>query len=76
MKQANVRQQLGRSIPETPYRVYDDPAQSLKDLFLYFDFVHFPTSVENADDFVHQLKTRSYFSDDEENYLRGVKKYL
>lgn len=76
MKQATARRQLGRSIPETPYRVYEDPAQSLEDFLIYLDYVNFPVSVENVEDYIYQLKKRSYFTDSEQNYLNGVKKYL
>lgn len=55
---------------------YSNDGKSLKDLFLYFDFVHFPKAVGGLDQFVTELKERGYFTDSWENYHRGLKRFL
>lgn len=72
MKNANKRKQLGSKVDGEQYRVYGSPAQSIEDLLLYFDYVNFPTEVDSVQEYVQELKNRSYFEDSIQNYFNGV----
>lgn len=82
MKGAVKRKQLGRqgtvheSDGGTPIHIYANDIQSLRDLFIYFDYVSFPTAVESVESYVRQLKRRGYFSTTEDHYLALMKSYL
>jgi flagellum-specific peptidoglycan hydrolase FlgJ len=82
MKSAVKRKQLGKASTlfeadgGTAMRHYSNDIQSLRDLFLYFDYVSFPTYVESAERYVTELKNRKYFSTTYENYLALVKSHL
>lgn len=75
MKNAIRREQLGFPKFQDMYRLYESPEQSVKDLMIYFDFVKFPV-VTDPEAFVRNLKQRSYFEDNFNNYLNGVKSFL
>jgi hypothetical protein len=72
MKIPSRRAFLGKKQIGSMYASYDNAKQSLEDLLIYLNFVNFPTKVMDTKDFVNQLKRRSYFEDNIENYLRGV----
>lgn len=82
MKTALKRRQLGRESGEhesdggTSIRAYRTDVQSLRDLFLYFDYVKFPRYVSSVDQYVNELKKRGYFSTTYENYLALVKSHM
>lgn len=74
MKNANKRKQIGWK--GNPYRNYLTDGDSLRDLFLYFDYVGFPTSISSVEQFSRELKDRSYYEDSFENYSNGLKRFL
>lgn len=80
MKGATKRAQLGS--PGTPasdggaYQKYWTDSQSIRDLFLYFDYVNFPTSVSSPEQYVRELKSRNYFTAPEDQYLLNFKRWL
>jgi hypothetical protein len=58
------------------YRVYRNDGESIKALLDWFDRKDFPVRFDSPGQFVHSLKLRGYFTDTEENYLRGLKRFL
>lgn len=82
MKGAVKRRQLGRkgtayeSDGGTAIQIYRSDIQSLRDLFLYFDYVNFPRYVDSPERYVAELKKRGYFSTTSEHYLSLIKTHL
>lgn len=82
MKSAVKRRQLGKESGDfeadggTSIRKYATDVQSLRDLFLYFDYVKFPRYVSSPEQYVSELKKRGYFSTTYEQYLSLVKSHL
>lgn len=58
------------------YRVYRNDGESVRALLDWFDRKNFPYTFDSLSDFVHALKVRKYFTDTEENYLRGLQRFL
>jgi hypothetical protein len=75
MKHASKRQQLGSKVIGRPYRVYKDQAESIHDFLLYLDAVNFPLEVDSVQEYVQELKNRSYFEAPISEYFGGVNAY-
>jgi len=75
MKNAIKRKQLGVKKEDRPYRVYKNNAESIADFLIYLDYVNFPTDLQTLQEYVQELKFRSYFEDSEFNYFRGVNQF-
>lgn len=58
------------------YAVYKNQDDSVQDLLLWMDYVNFNMNVKKSEDFVYELKSRNYFEDSVENYLKGIKNGL
>lgn len=80
MKVAHVRTFLGTQGTQAPdggfYAYYSSDVQAERDLLEWLRYTHFPTSVNNVEEFAQQLKTRSYYGDSLENYTRGLKRFM
>lgn len=75
MKNASRREQLGSEITGTPFRKYYNLDQCVRDLVLWLEFTKFPTSVISLNQYVSQLKKRSYFEEPIGTYLELMKSY-
>ena len=58
------------------YSAYTSPKQSLQDMVLLLRHNRFPTDIASVEDYVAQLKADKFFTDDPQNYLRGMKRFL
>lgn len=58
------------------YSRYLFPVFSLIDLFTYFNYVNFPTEIENINGYAYQLKRRGYFTANLWKYQQGLQQYL
>lgn len=76
MKNASVRDQLGKEVENDVYRHYKSLTESIKDLALWMDFTNFPDQVDSLETYVDELKKRKYFEDTTSNYLNGMKRFL
>jgi hypothetical protein len=75
MKNAVIRPQLGVSIPSSEFRRFSSDDESIRDFVLYLDFVGFPSDVANLNEYVRELKNRSYFEEPFTYYLGLMGKY-
>lgn len=77
MKIPSKREYFGNGGTPAPdggdYAKYNSWADSAKDLLSWMRYVKFPVGLLTVDAYVHALKTNSYFTDGEDNYLKGVK---
>jgi len=55
---------------------YRNDTQGFRDMFLWYAYGNFPTSVTTAQEYVRELKKRKYFSLNEQDYLDGLQSYL
>jgi len=84
MGKAYKRRQLGEKSNSgvferghsNPMQRYRNDTQGFRDLFLWFDYGRFPTSVGSIEQYVRELKKRWYFGLSEEEYLRRIKEWL
>jgi len=84
MGHATRRKQLGDPSPSGIFeggsgldiQKYRNDTQGFRDMFLWYDYGNFPTSVNSAADYVRQLKKRKYFGLNESAYLKGLESYL
>jgi len=84
MGHATRREQLGDPNPSDVFeggadlsiQKYRNDTQGFRDMFLWLTYVNFPTSVNNAEEYVRELKKRKYFSLNEALYLEGLENYL
>ena len=76
MRIATVRKQT--RIGETNgYARYWSPYQSLRDLFLWFDFHNLnPSTITNARHYAMYLKSKGYYTDTATNYARGLEYFM
>lgn len=86
MGHATKREQLGDPSPSGIFegdgssglsiQKYRNDTQGFRDMFLWYEYGNFPTSVNNAADYVRQLKKRKYFGLNEDKYLAGLEAML
>lgn len=84
MKLARVRPTVaingGLNAPKnegtTPYANYKTESDSVVDLLLWFDYTKFPEKVSSSEEYVRELKKRSYFSANEQAYLKAINFFL
>jgi len=86
MGHATKRKQLGDPSPSGIFegdgssglsiQKYRNDTQGFRDMFLWYAYGNFPTSVDSAEEYVRQLKKRNYFGLDESAYLKGLESYL
>lgn len=80
MKGATKRKQLGEpglvASDGGRYQHYKNDTQSLRDLFLYFDYVKFPITVGGTEQYSSELKTRGYYTADQQTYTNGLNQYV
>jgi len=55
---------------------YRNDTQGFRDMFLWYEYGNFPSSVDSAKDYVRELKRRKYFSLSESEYLEGLEAML
>lgn len=67
--------QKGFERPGEQYRVYLSPEQSIEDLLDWMRFTNFPTEELSVQEYVQELKNRSYFEDNVVNYFKGVNNF-
>lgn len=58
------------------YRIYRNDGQSVIALLDWFDRKNFPYEFKSLGEFVHALKVRKFFTDTEENYLKGAQRFF
>lgn len=76
MKKPSDRKFVGQKLPGSDYMTYKSYSESVQDLLLWMDAKGFPASVKDSFDYVSNLKSRGYFTDNMGTYLAGVNKYL
>jgi len=76
MKNAFIRPQLGVSIPKSDFRKFSSHEESVRDFLLYLEFVDFPETVRDVEEYVYELKKRSYFEEPYTTYLGGISRYV
>jgi len=59
-----------------PIQKYRNDTQGFRDMFLWYEYGNFPTSVPNAATYVRELKNRRYFGAPEDAYLAGLTSHL
>lgn len=55
------------------YAHYQSDADGLRDLFLWMDYVKFPTSVKDSNEYAERLKGKSYFGASLVLYQKNLK---
>lgn len=58
------------------YAHYLSDADSLRDLFLWMDYVNFPTTVKDSNQYAVELKNRSYYGADLVSYQKNLDYWL
>ena len=55
---------------------YKTGSDSVVDLLLWFDYTKFPEKVSSSEEYVRELKKRSYFGANEQAYLKAINFFL
>lgn len=76
MKVPSRRPFLGKIDPNSMYASYSSVKKSLEDYLVYLNFVNFPAGPLSVRDFAIELKSRKYYEDSAENYIRGIENGL
>lgn len=58
------------------YSTYRNTEQASQDLIKWMDWTRFPTNLTTSTQFATQLKQRSYFEDNLNNYINGINRFL
>ena len=67
----------GMKSPEGNYYAhYTSDAESLRDLFLWMDYVSFPVTVSGPDEYASRLKDKSYYGASLASYQSALKNWL
>jgi hypothetical protein len=75
MKNAFKRTQLGFPVLDTDFRGYDSLNESIQDFVLWLKFTNFPI-VSDVNTYVRRLKERSYFEEDQTDYINALNSWL
>lgn len=76
MKFPQIRPTVAEAQTETGYAHYSSPAQSIKDLSLWLEYVNAPEKFDTASDYVDFIKQKGYFTDSQKTYTNAVVKHL
>lgn len=58
------------------YAHYDSESDSVTDLLLWMEYTKFPVSVDSAETYTRELKSRNYFGSSETSYLKNINYWL
>jgi hypothetical protein len=76
MKFPEIRQTTAIGKDSSGYAVFNSPTDSVRDLVMYLNARNYARSYDSVDSLIQAMKSKGYFEDSVDNYLRGVKFHL